>query len=207
MVFAILILVVTLPFTIFVIRSTPEQMGLHPYGATDQESAAAEAATTSADTGSKGKKSSEPAASTVGMTASQALRSPAFWALAIFCGLITMNQTIYQFLPSYAASLPSMAAYTGLIASSCVAGQAIGKVILGMVNDGSIVGWEPSPSVWSTHALQCRHPSWLQPSSARVTIRTSMHAFRWWAPWPQPSPLSSGAPSLTNLTATSSCSA
>ena len=140
LVFAILILAITLPFTIFVIRGTPEQIGLLPYGATGQEPAAAEAASNSPNTGSKDVKSPEPAASTVGMTASQALRSPAFWALALFCGLITMNQTIYQFLPSYAASLPSMAAYTGLIASSCMAGQAIGKVILGMVNDGSIVG-------------------------------------------------------------------
>ena len=133
LVFAILVLAITLPFTIFVIRGTPEQMGLLPYGAADQEPAAAEAASNSTDTESKDKKSPEPAASTVGMTASQALRSPAFWALALFCGLITMNQTIYQFLPS-------MAAYTGLIASSCMAGQAIGKVILGMVNDSSIVG-------------------------------------------------------------------
>ena len=92
----------------------------------------------SADTKGKDKKSPEPAASTVGITASQALRSPAFWALALFCGLITMNQTIYQFLPSYAASLPSMAAYTGLITSSCMADQAIGKVILGI--GGGVLG-------------------------------------------------------------------
>ena len=65
LVFAILILVVTLPFTIFVICGTPEQMGLHPYGATDQEPAVAEAATNSMDTGSKDKKNPEPVASTV----------------------------------------------------------------------------------------------------------------------------------------------
>ena len=30
-------LMITLPFTILVIRSTPEQIGLHPYGAADQQ--------------------------------------------------------------------------------------------------------------------------------------------------------------------------
>ena len=67
---------------------------------------------------------------------------PAFWALVVFCGIITLNQTIYQFLPSYAlsfsSSLPQVAAASGVVASAAMAGQAIGKVLLGIVNDRSL---------------------------------------------------------------------
>ena len=67
---------------------------------------------------------------------------PAFYALAVFCGVITLNQTIYQFLASYATSfadtLPAIAAASGVVASAAMAGQAIGKVVLGIINDKSI---------------------------------------------------------------------
>ena len=70
------------------------------------------------------------------------MRTPAFFAIAIFCGIITLNQTIYQFLSSYAtsfeATLPQIAAASGIIASAAMAGQAIGKVALGAVNDKSV---------------------------------------------------------------------
>jgi MFS family permease len=67
-----------------------------------------------------------------------------FVAVAAFSFLITLNQTVYQFLSSYcsslSASIPELAALTGIIASSCMAGQAIGKVILGAINDRSVRG-------------------------------------------------------------------
>ena len=77
-----------------------------------------------------------------GVAAEQAMRMPAFFALAAFCGVITLNQTIYQFLPSYALSfadtLPQVAAASGVVASAAMAGQAVGKIILGAVNDKSV---------------------------------------------------------------------
>ncbi len=70
------------------------------------------------------------------------MKTPAFYALAVFCGVITLNQTIYQFLASYATSfadsLPAIAAASGVVASSAMAGQAIGKVVLGVINDKSV---------------------------------------------------------------------
>ena len=123
-VFGVIALVGTLPFTLFVVRSKPEDKGLLPLGAGE-----------AAD-------GSEPAAAAGGVSAAKAMRMPAFWALVVFCGIITLNQTIYQFLPSYAqsfsSSLPQVAAASGVVASAAMAGQAIGKVLLGIVNDRSL---------------------------------------------------------------------
>lgn len=124
LVFGIIMLVVTLPFTLFVVRSKPSDKGLEPYGAEDAVS-------------QEGAKSSEPV---LGVSASKAMKTSAFFAVAAFCFLITVNQTVYQFLASYCQSFTGsdIAAAAGIVASACMAGQAIGKVILGAVNDKSI---------------------------------------------------------------------
>ena len=124
LVFGIIVLVGTLPFTLFVVRSRPEDKGLLPYGA-DEAAAETEDA---------------PAAKVEGVPASIAMKTPAFVALAIFCGVITLNQTIYQFLASYATSfdIEAIAAASGFVASAAMAGQAIGKVLLGIINDKSV---------------------------------------------------------------------
>ncbi len=124
-VFGIIALVGTLPFTLFVVRSKPADKGLLPYGA-DEVAQDGDA----------------PAAAVEGVPASKAMKTAAFFALAIFCGIITLNQTIYQFLASYATSfadsLPQIAAASGVVASAAMAGQAIGKVLLGIINDKSV---------------------------------------------------------------------
>lgn len=126
-VFGLIALVGTLPFTLFVVRSKPEDKGLLPYGAGEEDIAA------------KGDASPEQAK---GVPAAVAMKTPAFYALAVFCGVITLNQTIYQFLASYATSfadtLPAIAAASGVVASAAMAGQAIGKVVLGVINDKSV---------------------------------------------------------------------
>jgi MFS family permease len=126
LVFGIIVLAGTLPFTLFVVRSKPEDKGLLPYGADEVEATEQKA----------------PAAEVTGVPASAAMKMPAFFALAAFCGLITLNQTIYQFLASYATSfadsLPEIAAASGVVASAAMAGQAIGKVVLGVINDRSV---------------------------------------------------------------------
>lgn len=127
LVFGIIILVGTLPFTLFVVRSKPEDKGLLPYGYHADKADSSDAA---------GATPEQP-----GVEAKVAMRTPAFVALLVFCGVITLNQTIYQFLPSYAQSfedtMPAIAAASGVIASSAMAGQAIGKVLLGILNDRS----------------------------------------------------------------------
>lgn len=126
-VFGLIALVGTLPFTLFVVRSKPEDKGLLPYGAGEEDATA------------KGDAAPEQAK---GVPAAVAMKTPAFYALAVFCGVITLNQTIYQFLASYATSfadtLPAIAAASGVVASAAMAGQAIGKVVLGVINDKSV---------------------------------------------------------------------
>ena len=123
LVFGIIELVVTLPFTLFVIRSKPADKGLLPVGAGEAADSAEQAPAT-------------------GVPAAEAMKMPVFFVLAVFCGIITLNQTIYQFLASYAtsfsSSLPQIAAASGVIASVAMAGQAIGKVLLGIINDRSV---------------------------------------------------------------------
>lgn len=125
MVFGILILVITLPFTIFVIRSKPEDKGLLPYGAEEVVD----------DSGNAS------AAAMTGVSANKAMKTSVFVLIALFAFCITLNQTVYQFMPSYASSfadtVPAIAAVSGAMASACMAGQAIGKVVLGAVNDKS----------------------------------------------------------------------
>ena len=124
LVFGIITLVGTLPFTLLVVRSKPEDKGLAPYGAGERS------------------QMGQASVDTTGVPASRAMKTPAFFALAVFCGIITLNQTIYQFLASYASSfeatLPTIAAASGVVASAAMAGQAIGKVVLGVINDKSV---------------------------------------------------------------------
>lgn len=134
LVFGVIVLVGTLPFTLLVVRNRPEDKGLLPYGASA-------ATVRDAASGEKGA-TATAAPATAGMSAGEAMRTPAFLALAAFCGIITLNQTIYQFLPSYASSfadsLPAVAAASGVVASAAMAGQAVGKVLLGTINDKSV---------------------------------------------------------------------
>lgn len=125
LVFGIIVLVGTLPFTLLVVRTSPKDKGLAPYGAL-----------------SEGADSTTATVDVAGIPAAIAMKTPAFLALCIFCGVITLNQTIYQFLASYASSfeatLPAVAAASGIVASAAMAGQAIGKVLLGTINDRSV---------------------------------------------------------------------
>jgi MFS family permease len=132
LVFGILALVISLPFTLFVVRSYPSDKGLLPYG----------------DDGSTGTEASTGATATAqtklsGVSSATAMRAPAFYALALFAGLVNFGSTIAQFLPSYASSFaetaPEIAALAAILASVSMAGQAIGKVLLGFINDRKVV--------------------------------------------------------------------
>lgn len=123
LVFGAVILIGTLPFTALVVRGDPREKGLLALGAKPRSA------------------SSGPVVAT-GVPAARAMRMPAFFALAAFSGLITLNQNIYQFLAGYAQSLgptmPHVAAASGVVVSAAMAGQAMGKIILGVVNDRSV---------------------------------------------------------------------
>lgn len=133
LVFGVIILAVALPVAFLVIRSNPAEKGLAPYGAEDAAPANGDSVSDSAAA------SSAPVA--WGVSAKRAMRMPVFFAIAAFGFLINVNQMAYQFFPSYCQSfadtMPGIAVLAGVVASACMGGQAIGKVVLGALNDRS----------------------------------------------------------------------
>ena len=146
-IFAAIILVCTLPFTFFVVRDKPSDLGLLPMGSGEKNVEASVGTSASTDTGTGAKTDvvtvSAHAQSNFdnGISAHKALRMPSFFMIGAFYALITLNQQISQFFPSYAATFaataPEIAAAGGLIAGAVMVGQAVGKVVLGALNDAS----------------------------------------------------------------------
>lgn len=142
-IFAAIILVCTLPFTFFVVRDEPSDLGLLPMGSGEKNAAACADTSAVIDTETDVATESAHAQSSLddGISARKALRMPSFFMIGAFYALITLNQQISQFFPSYAATFaataPEIAAAGGLIAGAVMVGQAVGKVVLGALNDTS----------------------------------------------------------------------
>lgn len=126
LVFAGLVLLLGLPFTMFVLRSNPADKGLLPFGADE----------CSAEQGAPAEE---------GVDAPRAFKSTAFLLLCAFAFLLNFGMYAYQMFPSYMSSLPLSAALPLLgatAASVAMAGQTIGKLVLGSVgekNPGAVV--------------------------------------------------------------------
>lgn len=125
----IILLILVLPFSIFVIRNTPADKGMKPYGF--------EKLTQAADP-------SAAEALNKGIDAAKAMKTLAFYAVAVVALLYALNQTVYQMFPAYcnsfANSFPEIAALSATIASVCMVGLTIGKILLGAVNDKNSKG-------------------------------------------------------------------
>ena len=123
--FGIISLVIALPCTLFLVRSYPADKGLLRFGET------------AGDAASAAEVMAKPLA---GMTLSQALRTPLLYTCALYAGLVDCGITLNYYLASMVMSLDP--AYTVIIAStvaaSVQAGQLIGKMLLGVINDFSI---------------------------------------------------------------------
>lgn len=136
-IFAAIILACTLPFTFFVVRDKPSDLGLLPMGSGEKNVEASVGTSASTDT----KSAHAQSGLDDGISAHKALRMPSFFMIGAFYALITLNQQISQFFPSYAATFsttaPEIAAAGGLIAGAVMVGQAVGKVVLGALNDTS----------------------------------------------------------------------
>ena len=123
--FGVISLVIALPCTLFLIRSYPADKGLLRFGETADDSISA------------AEVMAKPLA---GMTLKQALRTPLLYTCALYAGLVDCGITLNYYLASMVMSLDP--AYTVIIAStvaaSVQAGQLIGKMLLGVINDFSI---------------------------------------------------------------------
>ena len=124
----LIMLVIVVPVTYLVVRSTPKDVGLRPYGA---ENAAANGANTSNRT--QGAQKEE--AQVTGMTAAQARRSPILYVflLAIFCMTFATGAALQ--LPVYLTDIGYGSAVAAKVVSGYMAVGIFGKLILGHVTD------------------------------------------------------------------------
>lgn len=124
LVFGIITLVTTVPFTIFGLRSFPSDVGLVPYAG-----------------GEKGAKTAVSATQNIGLSFRQATRKPAFWGMVLYAGITTFTAISMTILPTYAGSLaqtfPETAANAALLLSMVSIGGMVGKFTLGAVCDKS----------------------------------------------------------------------
>lgn len=122
---AVLVLVICLPLTLFVVRSRPEDKGLKPLGWDDPAVQKAEA---------------EAGIKTDGITLKQALKKPGTFILCcVFAGLANIGLTMNYFFPSFTTSIGYDAATGALVASTIMLSSLFGKLILGFLNDRSIL--------------------------------------------------------------------
>lgn len=125
LIWGVIALVTSIPFTLFCIRSHPSDVGLAPYGA---KAVAAGA---------------EPAKPT-GISASAAMKMPVFYALCLFAGIINVAVLIAQQFPTYTKSLTGAAfdvlVVGGIMVTVMMVGQAIFKIVLGAAADKNAKG-------------------------------------------------------------------
>lgn len=118
-----IIVVLTLPFTIFVIRSRPEDKGLKPYGYEEMQAKAAM---------TDGEISAE-----TGVALRRARRATAFYLCCAVAGAVSFYTCINYYLTSYAVSLGYALTLAAVVGSAAMWGQFFGKICLGAINDKS----------------------------------------------------------------------
>lgn len=114
--------VLLLPFTVFVVRSTPKEVGMRPYG--DQENKADDLPT-----------GENTATADHGMTLEAAVRTPAFYAVLLAAPCFSFIFGLTSHFPAYAASVGIDASWGALLTSASLLGGMSGKLTLGMIGD------------------------------------------------------------------------
>lgn len=134
LVFGIVALALSVPFTLFCIRSHPQDKGLLPYGAKPSDG---------------GCREGKLAPHLTGMTLSQAMRKPFFYTICLCAGLFNIVAIMAQFFPKYVvflstdnfgAPIAALLGLTGTLESFTMAGQAGGKVVIGAIESRTIKG-------------------------------------------------------------------
>ena len=125
-VFAIIALITTLPFSLFVIRSYPQDKGLEPFGADDANASNADVV-----------KSAQ-----AGMKASEAFRTKEFVLIFIWTLFVNICMYAYIILATFiggmeVAGVTEILTFAGFAVSVAMVGQTLGKVAFGIVGDKS----------------------------------------------------------------------
>ena len=117
MVLGVLVAVITLPFTIFVIRKNPKEKNLSAYGAEIAEEA------------------SKKVVEETGTPLKQAIRSVPFYALFIFTGLLGLVVTVSFHIPNHLMSEGFSTSFAASVITCVMIGQISGKFLIGWLND------------------------------------------------------------------------
>ena len=116
----VLVLLLTAPAGVFLLHSTPAEVGLAPYGAVDGDE---RAQTAGADVAG------------AGMTRAEAQRTPAFWMLVGAFLVFAAAVAVTQHLAAYFVSIGTSSVFAGAMVSVISAGIVITSALVGAVTD------------------------------------------------------------------------
>ena len=119
-VLGICVALLILPFTLFIIRSKPEELNKKPYGV-DQVANGTENA--AADDENKG------------LMKKDALKTLPFYLILVFVGLFGLSSTVGFHVPNYVQSIGFSATMAATGVTLLTIGQTGGKFLLGAIND------------------------------------------------------------------------
>ena len=114
---ALIICVLVLPWTLFVFRLHPEEMGLKPYGADEGETV------------------EEEAKDIHGMPAKKAIVTLAFVCIFVYAGIEALFSGYNNHLPGFAESLGYTAAFGAEILALAQLGYTVATLVMGWVTD------------------------------------------------------------------------
>ena len=117
MVLGVLVAVLTLPFTIFVIRKDPIEKNMTAYGSEIAE------------------ESTKKVVDETGPPLKQAIRSVSFYAVFIFTGLLGLVVTVSFHIPNHLLSEGFSTTFAASVVTCVMIGQTSGKFLLGWLND------------------------------------------------------------------------
>ena len=113
---AVIMAVTVIPCTFFLVKDTPAEKGLGPYGGIAKEGAVNSALS--------------------GMTARQARKTPMFWMWCFICVVVSASCTcVMQHSVSYVTDLGYEYTFAAGMASVITASLAVGKIVMGQIFD------------------------------------------------------------------------
>ena len=144
LVYAAIVLIACLPFTIFGIRSYPSERGLLPYVSPKSAAQGGGAAAVARERNWT-------------VDANKIMKTGAFWTLAIAMGLCNMVVLVARFFATYvnelAAAGVAVAVTGALIATILSGGQAVCKILMGIFSD--IIKMKPVVIIASISGIVC----------------------------------------------------
>jgi MFS family permease len=121
---AVIISFLVLPFTLFVFRFRPSDMGLKPYGWTEKDEAA-----------ERMRIAAQKTHSVSGVPFKRAVRSVGFVCMFLFCGLAAYYAGFNSNLPGFAISIGYTPIFGAGMLSAVMIGNMFDKLVMGYLND------------------------------------------------------------------------